>query len=178
MRNGSCRRRVRCAPQTPARWIVWLRGKRGAVRMGPGQTYLQLENRSNHVKAGRNGRRNWRVMGNSRPSMSRAAVNVFAKGPGSSLTDKEKMAIMAKIKYWPSYMDHGCERSERSVSAGEKEVSSEAMDDVGDCLLCMRDFVALHLRRTRWGMKLGRADNPGMWALESISVAELSRNAK
>jgi len=118
------------------------------------------------------------VIGSNKPSMSRAAVNVFAKGPGSSLTDREKMAIIAKIKYWPSYIDHGCERSERSVSAGEKEVSSEAMDDVGDCLLCIRDFVALHFRRTRWGMKLGRADNPGILALESISVAELSRNAR
>lgn len=146
--------------------------------MGPRQTYLQLENRSNQVKAGRNGRRNWRVMGSSRPSISSAAVKVFAKGPGSSLTDREKMAIMAKIRYWPSYMDHGWARRERKVSAGEKEVSSEAMDEVGDCLLCMRDFVALHFRRRRWGMKVGRTDKPGILALESISVAELSRNAR
>lgn len=110
--------------------------------------------------------------------MSSAAVNVFAKGPGTSMTEREKMATMARIRYWPSYMDHGCVRSERRVSAGEKEVSSEVMDDVGDCLLRMRERVALHFLRTRWGMKLGRADKPGTFALESMSEVDCSRYAR
>lgn len=105
--------------------------------------------------------------------MSSAAANVLAKGPGASLTERANMATMARMRYWPSYMDHGWVRSERRVSAGEKEVSSEAMDDVGDWRLRMRDFVALHFLRTRWGMNAGRAESPGtvarenFWALSS-----------
>ena len=65
-------------------------------------TYLQLENNSSHVRVGSNGRRNWRVMGRQRPVMSRPATNVFANGPGASLTDREKMATMAKKRYCAS----------------------------------------------------------------------------
>jgi hypothetical protein len=142
-------------------------------------TYLQLEKRSSQVRAGRNGRRNCRVMGSTRPPMSRAAAKVFAKGPGASETDREKMAMMASIRYCPSYIDQGCVRSERSVSAGEKEVSREAMDDVGDWRPRIRERVALHFLRTRCGMKLGRADRPGsFFAPESMSAVELSRKAR
>ena len=142
-------------------------------------TYLQLLNRNSQVSAGRNGRRNCRVIGRTSPSMSMAAANVFAKGPGASDTDSEKMATMASIRYWPSYIDHWCVRSDRSVSAGEKDVSREASDDVGDCLLRIRERVALHFLRTRCGMKLGRAASPGIFfAPDSMSWVELSRNAR
>jgi hypothetical protein len=144
-----------------------------------GTTYLQAGNSRSHVNAGRNGRRNWREMGNMRPSIRAAAAKVFAKGPGASLTDMEKMSTMARRRYWPSYMDHGWVRSARRVSRGEKEVSSEEMDEVGDCLLRMRERVALHLRRTRCGMKLGRADRPGIFfAPWSMSEVEWSRKAR
>jgi hypothetical protein len=63
---------------------------------------LQLENSSSQVKAGRNGRRNCREIGSRRPSMSSAAVKVFANGPGASETESEKMAIIARMRYWPS----------------------------------------------------------------------------
>ena len=139
--------------------------------------YLQLENRSSHVRAGRNGRRNCLDMGRTRPPMRRAAAKVLAKGPGASLTERAKMATMARIRYWPSYMLQGWVRSERRVSAGEKEVSREAMDDVGDWRLRMRDLVALHFLRTRWGMKLGRAERPGTCARESF-WAPSSRKAR
>lgn len=142
-------------------------------------TYFALENRSSHVNVGSNGRRNWRVMGRHKPVMSRVATNVFANGPGASLTDSEKMATMARNRYWASYMDHGCVRRERSVSEGDSEVSRPAMDDVGAWRLRMRDLVALHFRRTRWGMRLGRADRPGTFVRESMSAAALlSRNAR
>jgi hypothetical protein len=62
-------------------------------------TYLQLENRSSHVNVGSNGRRNWRVMGRHRPVIKRVATKVFAKGPGASLTEREKMATMARNRY-------------------------------------------------------------------------------
>jgi hypothetical protein len=76
-------------------------------------------------------------------------------------------------------MDQGWVRKLRSVSEGDHEVSSEAIDDVGDWRLRMRDLVALHFRRTRWGMKLGRAERPGTFVRESMSAAaELSRNAR
>jgi hypothetical protein len=65
-------------------------------------TYLQLEKRRIHVRVGSSGRRNWRVMGRQRPVMSRPATNVFAKGPGASLTDRAKMATMARNRYWAS----------------------------------------------------------------------------
>jgi hypothetical protein len=107
-----------------------------------GQTYLQLENSRSHVNAGRKGSRNWREMGSTRPAMSSAATNVFAKGPGVSMTERAKMATMARMRYWPSYMDHGCVRSDRSVSAGEKDVSRLAIDDVTDVRDRMRERVA------------------------------------
>ena len=142
-------------------------------------TYLQLEKRNSQVRVGSNGRRNCRVMGKHRPVMSSVAMNVLAKGPGASLTEREKMAMMARKRYWASYMDQEWVRSERSVSEGEKDVSRPAMDDVGAWRLRMRDLVALHFLRTRWGIRLGRADRPGTEVRESMSDAVLlSRNAR
>lgn len=142
-------------------------------------TYLQLEKRNSQVRVGSNGRRNCRVMGKHRPVMSSVAMNVLAKGPGASLTEREKMATMARKRYWASYMDQEWVRSERSVSEGEKDVSRPAMDDVGAWRLRMRDLVALHFLRTRWGIRLGRADRPGTEVRESMSDAVLlSRNAR
>jgi hypothetical protein len=111
--------------------------------------------------------------------MSRPATNVFAKGPGASLTDREKMATMARNRYCASYMDHGCVLRALIVSDGENDVSSPAMDDVTDWRLRIRDLVALHFRRTRWGMKLGSADRPGTFVRDSMSALwELSRKAR
>ena len=111
--------------------------------------------------------------------MRAAAANVFANGPGASDTERAKMATMASIRYWPSYMDHWWVRSDRSVWAGENDVSSDASDDVGDCLLRIRERVALQFLRTRWGMKLGSADRPGsFFAPDMMSAVELSRNAR
>lgn len=119
------------------------------------------------------------MMGRQRPVNSRPATKVFAKGPGASLTDKEKMATMARNRYCASYIDHGWVRSDFSVSEGEKEVSSEAMDEVTVWRLRMRDLVALHFLRTRCGMKLGRDERPGTFVRAMMSAAaELSRNAK
>lgn len=140
---------------------------------------MQLEKRNSHVRVGSNGSRNWRVMGKHKPVMSSVAINVLANGPGASLTDSEKMATMARNRYWASYMDQEWVRSERRVSEGDHEVSSEAMDDVGDWRPRIRDLVALHFLRTRWGIRLGRADRPGTVVRESISEAVLlSRNAR
>lgn len=144
-----------------------------------GVTYLQLLNRNSHVRVGSNGRRNWRVMGRHNPVMSRPATNVFANGPGASLTDREKMATMARNRYCASYMDHECVRSDLSVSAKDSDVSSEEMDEVADWRLRIRDLVALHFLRTRWGIKLGSAERPGTFVRESMSEAcELSRKAR
>jgi len=111
--------------------------------------------------------------------MSRPATNVFANGPGASLTDREKMATMARNRYCASYMDHECVRSDLSVSAKDSDVSSEEMDEVADWRLRIRDLVALHFLRTRWGIKLGSAERPGTFVRESMSEAcELSRKAR
>lgn len=67
-----------------------------------GSTYFALENKSSHVSVGSNGRRNWRVIGRHRPVMSSVATNVFANGPGDSLTEREKMATMARNRYCAS----------------------------------------------------------------------------
>ena len=142
-------------------------------------TYLQLEKRNSQVRVGSNGSRNWRVMGKQSPVMSSVAINVFANGPGASLTEREKMATIARKRYWASYIDHEWVRSERSVSEGEKDVSSEAIEDVGVWRLRIRDLVALHFRRTRWGIRLGKAERPGTFVRESISEAALlSRKAR
>ena len=115
-------------------------------------TYLQLLNRNSHVNVGNNGSKNWRVAGIRTPHRSAVAANVLAKGPGASLTDSENMAMMARNRYCASYMLQGWVRRALIVSEGVHEVSSEAMDDVTDWRLCMRDLVALHFLRTRWGM--------------------------
>lgn len=118
-------------------------------------------------------------MGKHNPVMSSVATKVFAKGPGASLTEREKMATMARNRYCASYMDQGWVRRLRSVSEGFHDVSSEEMDDVGAWRLRMRDLVALHFLRTRWGMKLGRADRPGTFVRASMSAAALlSRKAR
>ena len=140
---------------------------------------MQLEKRNSQVSVGSNGSKNWRVIGRHKPVISSVAINVFANGPGASLTDREKMATMARKRYWASYMDHEWVRRERSVSEGEQDVSSEAMDEVGDWRPRMRDLVALHFLRTRWGIRLGRAERPGTEERESMSEAVvLSRKAR
>lgn len=118
-------------------------------------------------------------MGKMRPTINVVAAKVFAKGPGASLTDMTNMSTTARNRYWASYMDHGWVRRARRVSRGSKEVSSEEMDEVGDCLLRMRERVALHLRRKRCGTKLGSEDSPGI-VLEpwSMSEVEWSRKAR
>jgi hypothetical protein len=149
------------------------------VAQGARETYLQLENRSTQVRVGSSGRRNWRVMGRHRPVMSRPAIKVFANGPGASLTDRAKMATMARNRYCASYIDHGCVRSDLSVSEGDSDVSSPAMDDVTDWRLRIRDLVARHLRRMRCGMKLGSADRPGTFVCDMLSpVCGASRKAR
>lgn len=65
-------------------------------------TYLQLLNKNSHVNVGSNGSKNCRVIGSNRPVKSAVAANVFANGPGASLTDSEKMATIAKNKYCAS----------------------------------------------------------------------------
>lgn len=150
-----------------------------ATRLRRWITHLQLEKRNSHVRVGSNGRRNCRVMGIHRPVMSSVAMNVLAKGPGASLTEREKMARMARKRYWASYMLQEWVRRERRVSEGEKDVSRPAMDDVGAWRLRMRDLVALHFLRTRWGIRLGRAERPGTFVRDSMSAAVLlSRNAR
>jgi hypothetical protein len=140
---------------------------------------LQLLKRNSHVRVGSNGRRNCRVIGKHSPVISSVAKNVFANGPGASLTDSEKMARIARNRYCASYIDHEWVRNERSVSEGENDVSSEAIDDVGACRLRIRDLVALHFLRTRCGIRLGRAESPGTFVRESMSAAALlSRNAR
>jgi hypothetical protein len=110
-------------------------------------------------------------MGRHRPVMSRPATKVFANGPGASLTDREKMATIARNRYCASYIDHGCVLSALIVSDGEKDVSSPAMDDVTDWRLRILDLVALHFLRMRWGIKLGSAERPGTFVREIMSAA-------
>lgn len=101
---------------------------------------------------GSNGSKNCRVTGIRMPVKRAVAANVLANGPGASLTESEKMATMARNRYCASYMLQGWVRRALIVSEGDHEVSREAIDDVTDWRLCMRDLVALHFRRTRWGM--------------------------
>lgn len=95
-------------------------------------TYLQLLNRNSHVNVGSNGSKNCRVTGTRIPVRSAVAANVLANGPGASLTESEKMATMARNRYWASYMLQGCVRRAFMVSEGDHEVSREAIDDVTD----------------------------------------------
>ena len=114
------------------------------------------------MSTGRNGSRNCRVIGRTRPPISSAARSAFTKGPGDALTDSEKISIIARIKYCPSYRDHGCICNERSVSAGEIDVSKAAMD-VEHWRLRMREYVALHFLRMRCGMRASSIDMLGIF---------------
>jgi hypothetical protein len=66
------------------------------------QTYRALKKKTSQVKMGRTGRKNCLVMGMSRASMSNDAAPVLTKGPGAWLMESEKMAMMIRIRYWPS----------------------------------------------------------------------------
>ena len=87
------------------------------------------------VKIGRVGRKNCLVMGRTRDERSRIATAVFGSGPGFSMTHRENMPRIAIMRYCPSYMVQRCERSDRSVSTGEKDVLRLAMAEAGDCRL-------------------------------------------
>ena len=50
---------------------------------------------------GRNGRKNWRVMGIKSETMRRMAINLFTRAPGCSITET-KMARIVRTKYWAS----------------------------------------------------------------------------
>lgn len=41
-------------------------------------------------------------MGNSNESINSVAIEVFTSAPGSSITDKQKMPRIIRIRYWPS----------------------------------------------------------------------------
>jgi len=51
---------------------------------------------------GRKGRKNCLVMGNRSESINRVAIEVFARAPGSSITDKQKIPKIIRIRYCPS----------------------------------------------------------------------------
>lgn len=109
--------------------------------------------------------------------MSSATRSNFAKGPGDALIDSEKMSTITKIKYCPSYIDHGCIRNERSVSAGENDVSKEAMDDVEHWQFRMREYVTLHFLRTQCGMRASSTEMLGIFA-RIIFWVDLLRDAR
>lgn len=60
---------------------------------------------------------------------------VFAKGPGTSITVKEKIPRTNSNKYWKSYNVQRWPCNDLSVSTGEKEVCKDDMDEVGDSRL-------------------------------------------
>lgn len=71
---------------------------------------------------------------------------VFASGPGVWMKVKEKMPTTSNNRYWKSYNVRRWAWRSRSVSMGENEVCSEAMDEVGDIRLRNLDRI---LRRMR-----------------------------
>jgi hypothetical protein len=62
-------------------------------------TYLQEYHRTNHAIMGRNGRKNWRVMGRMSEIMRPVAMSVFSIGPGSCIMLRQKMPRTANPKY-------------------------------------------------------------------------------
>lgn len=51
---------------------------------------------------GRKGRKNCRVMGKIRELRRAVAIKVLKRGPGSWMTERQKMPTMARNRYCPS----------------------------------------------------------------------------
>lgn len=60
---------------------------------------------------------------------------VFARGPGASIMDREKMPTISSSKYWKSYNVQRWLCNDRRVSTGEKDVCKLDIDEVGDSRL-------------------------------------------
>lgn len=67
-----------------------------------GKTYRALKKKTSHVKIGNTGKKNCLVIGISSARIRSDAAPVLINGPGAWLMDKEKMAIMIRIRYCPS----------------------------------------------------------------------------
>lgn len=85
-------------------------------------------------------------MGRSSETSKTVNSAVLPSGPGASMIVKEKIPTISSSRYWKSYKVHRCLWSDLKVSAGEKDVCSEAMEDEGDIRL--RNFDRSR-RRTR-----------------------------
>ena len=59
---------------------------------------------------------------------------------------RAKMPMIAKGRYWPSYIVHLCACRDFNVSNGEKDVCKEESDEAGDCRFLSFDR---NLRRSR-----------------------------
>ena len=67
-----------------------------------GFAYRHEKKNTSHIIIGRNGRKNWRVMGSMREVSSSVAATVLTTGPGVSANDKVKMPSIMSTRYCPS----------------------------------------------------------------------------
>lgn len=65
-------------------------------------TYRALKKNTSQVNIGRTGRKNCLVIGMSSARIRRDAAPVLTTGPGAWLIEREKIASMIRIMYWPS----------------------------------------------------------------------------
>lgn len=63
--------------------------------------YRQEKKKTSHVIMGRNGKKNWRVIG-SRREVSRRVAAIVLIGPGVSANDKVKTPSIMSMRYCPS----------------------------------------------------------------------------
>ena len=75
------------------------RGEVGRKENGERKSYWQEKKKTSHAAIGKNGRKNWRVMGSSSDSINRVATAVLTMGPGDWMTQRAKMPTTARKRY-------------------------------------------------------------------------------
>jgi hypothetical protein len=106
--------------------------------------------------------------------MRRVATEVFAKGPGLSITQSEKIPRMARKMYCASQTLHWCVFKLLRVSAGFREVCRWVIEAVVAWFDRNLVFVERNLRRRRCGMMVGREIPPGSFGVEKKRWVESS----
>ena len=98
---------------------------------------------------GKKGRKNCLVIGNTSDVSSKVTrIAVWYVTAGSVMMARAKMSRTVTMRYCPSKKDHWCERSDRRVSEGEKEVCRSAKEEAGDWRLRRVERI---FRLKRWG---------------------------
>lgn len=83
--------------------VSWAIGEKAEGEFGKEyDTYWHEKKKTSHAAIGKNGRKNWRVIGSNSDSINSVATAVLTMGPGDWMTQRAKMPTMARKIYCAS----------------------------------------------------------------------------